>query len=122
MALGIAFDLYRAARGASRPGPVLTAVGDVLFIVAAAIWVARVLWLAAWGEPRLYVLVAFATGMAAYFGLASPTVLPPARALWRGLFRLLRPLVRVVRWFGRMAVALGRALWPVKADPDGEQP
>lgn len=122
MALGIAFDLYRAARGASRPGPLLTALGDIVFVAAAAVWVASTLLAAAAGELRLYALVAFAAGIAAYFGLASPVVLPPARALWRTVFRLLQPFARFGRWLGRTAAALGRLAWPVRPDPDTDDP
>lgn len=120
MALGIAFDLYRAARGTIGPGPVLTAVGDVVFVALAAVGIASTLAIAAAGELRLYALVALAAGVAAYFGLASPVVLPPARAVWRLAFRLLKPLATWARWLGRTATALGRRLWPVEPDPDTE--
>lgn len=120
MAIGLGFDVYRAARSLRRPGPIVTAVGDVLFVLVAAVWTGWVLWQAAAGEPRLYVLVALAAGLSTYAGLASATVLPFARACWRIAFRVLRPAARAVRWLGRVAAAVTRAVWPVSAGTPDE--
>lgn len=121
IAIGFGFDLYRAARAVGRPGPLVTAVGDVLFTLAAAAWAALVLWEAAWGEPRLYVLVAFVAGLSVYAALASATILPVARACCRGLYRVLRPIFRAMRWAGTVAAAALRALWPATADANEEK-
>lgn len=116
MGLGLAFDLYRAARAVGRSGPIITAAGDLLFVAAAAVWLGWVISAASWGELRLYVLVAVTAGVSTYAFLASPTVLPAARVIWRLLFRVLRPVAAAVRTAVRLLAGAVRRFWPAVPD------
>jgi len=124
--LGLLFDLLRAVRGFLRPGPVLAALGDLAYWVAATAMLGAGLFLGNWGEYRFYVLVGLLGGLGLYYWLASPTVLWLAHGLLRVLAWLLHlfwtlvlrllwyPLVAAVRFLYaaglRMAAWLGRRL------------
>jgi spore cortex biosynthesis protein YabQ len=96
-AAGLSFDLYRALRGAFPPGRWLGHVLDAAYGLGATLLVATGLLAAAWGEIRLYTLLALGTGGAAYFSLASPTVRPLSLRLARAVARLLHATTRLLQ-------------------------
>lgn len=100
--LGLFADAYRGLRRSVGPGAVAGAILDVAFVLAMMPVVAGGLLLANWGEMRAYPLLGLGGGLAAYFLLASPIVLPAST--WS--FHTLATGVRAV---GRTA------LWPVRA-------
>ena len=113
-ALGLSFDLYRALRSVRRMGRLAGDLADGAYGLLAAALVAAGLLGAAWGEVRLYSVLALAAGGSAYFLLASPLVLPAARRGARAAHRLivgaLRLAWRPVRWCGGQAARGARTL------------
>lgn len=106
--VGLLFDLLRAVRRFLRPGPLLAALGDLLFWGAATAMVATGLFLGNWGEYRFYVLVGMLAGLALHFTLASPAVLwlaDRALHLLAWALGLLWGLALRLVWFPLRAVA-----------------
>ncbi|MBY6276508.1 MAG: spore cortex biosynthesis protein YabQ [Symbiobacterium thermophilum] len=116
--VGLLFDLLRAVRRFLRPGPLLAALGDLLFWGAATAMVGTGLFLGNWGEYRFYVLVGLLTGLVLHFALASPAVLWLADRLLHAVawaLKVLWELAMRLIWFPLQAVAavlwrLGRGL------------
>ena len=106
--VGLLFDLLRAVRRFLRPGPLLAALGDLLFWGAATAMVGTGLFLGNWGEYRLYVLVGLLIGLLLYYALASPTVLWLADGLLRAVawaLHLLWELFLRLLWLPLLALA-----------------
>lgn len=106
--VGLLFDLLRAVRRFVRPGPLLAALGDLLFWGAATAMVGTGLFLGNWGEYRLYVLVGLLIGLGLHFWLASPAVLWLADRLLHALawaLGLLWALALRLVWFPLLALA-----------------
>ncbi|MCR4403091.1 MAG: spore cortex biosynthesis protein YabQ [Firmicutes bacterium] len=64
--VGMSFDLYRVARCVFGLGPVLTAVGDILFSLFAATVAFTFLLATCWGEVRFFMFLGFGAGFAGY--------------------------------------------------------
>lgn len=79
-ALGLLFDLLRAARGHYEPNRWVAALADLLFWAVATVALSGALFFGNWGELRFYVAVALLAGAGLYFWLASQVI--------SGLFRL----------------------------------
>lgn len=113
VALAFLLDLGRVARHLTHPRGLTAHGGDVVLWALGAAIAAAGLYVGSWGEVRYYALVAGGLGIAAYFALASSTVLWALErilrrmaAAWRAVVTRLR---RMARALGRMARALGRA-------------
>ena len=76
--LGILYDFYRVGKRALRLRSLLTAVGDLLYWLAATVIVFLTLLYCNWGELRLYVFLGLASGAFLYFRFLS---LYPVRVL-----------------------------------------
>lgn len=101
VAWSLCFDVYRAWRSLARPRGWRSDLGDLVFWLAGALLVAGGLFLGNWGDLRLYVFLGLALGGYLYFRLASPTILPVLR-------RLFRTLSRMLRWLGRQLLRPAR--------------
>lgn len=106
-ALGLSFDLYRAACAVRRLPPSVLGAADALYALSAAGIVAAGLLLAAWGEVRLYAVLALSGGTALYYLLASPAVLPAAVWTARAVHRAL----------AAAGALLATAIGPLRAAP-----
>ncbi|MDP2892566.1 MAG: spore cortex biosynthesis protein YabQ [Bacillota bacterium] len=73
MALGLAYDIFRAAGKAVKAGKVLNIVMDALFWLAATGGVLALIYYANDGEPRAYIFAGMAGGALLYF--IGPSVL-----------------------------------------------
>lgn len=93
---GLLWDLLRVARGRFRPRGVVEAGGDLLFWLAVTAVVGLALMVGNWGELRLYVGVGISLGLAVYFGLASPVMLPILRQVLELLIAFIWLIIRVL--------------------------
>lgn len=73
--LGIIFDFYRVLRGIWRPHIWITSVTDLVYWLVATVLVFITLIVGNWGEIRLYIFIGLLLGVAAYYRLASRTVI-----------------------------------------------
>jgi len=79
---GFLYDVYRAWRRATRPGPRLTALCDLVFWLVLAGGFFAVLMPVNQGEMRLYFLLGLGGGAACYFRFCSPAASRMLGRMW----------------------------------------
>lgn len=75
IAVGLVLDIYRGIRIEFRPGPILTAIGDLAFWGMATAVVFLGLLFATWGEVRLYCVLGLTCGLVLYRAMAASVIL-----------------------------------------------
>lgn len=111
-AFGLALDLYRVLRRLSNPGRLLTAICDLLFWLAYAVWIFVLLQRISAGEVRYHVFLSIAAGVSIYFWLFSHRL---GRAWYTLIYRLMRAANRIADWLSRaLDAVLAIALWPYR--------
>lgn len=131
--LGLSFDTIGVTVRRYGIGKVVRALLDLLYWVAATLFVFRVLMLANGGEVRVFIFLGLASGAVLYVLLFGRSyrklvagVLRVVEAILRGLYRVFRVLVwrplswivrlllRVIRWASgiitRVTVAIGKSV------------
>ena len=106
VAAGIIFDVYRELRKLWGLGRFGTAVGDFLTPVLIGLAVFRLLLLGNWGEMRLYVVLAAASGSIFYFKVISRWVRKVLNWVFRSAVWLVRVTVRGVVYPVKLALRL----------------
>lgn len=110
--LGLLFDLLRVLRARFQPTPLIGAVADLSFWVAATAAVSAGLFHGNWGDLRFYVLVSLLLGVGSYYWLASPVILSLFNLLLDVLTWLTRTLVRLVlKLVWAPLVAMAGLMW-----------
>lgn len=85
--LGFLFDLLRASRWILRPRGVGSFLLDLLFWAAVLAGVFALLFFGTWGDPRLFVWLAMACGLAYYLCFPASIGRPLARGLVKSIVR-----------------------------------
>ncbi len=121
IALGGVADAYRSWLGTVRPARWLGCITDVLFAGVCLLGAVIGLLLADWGSVRIYSLLGAGTGLALYFWLASPLLLPVITGILRAERRTRRAAVvvgaRPFRFLRKRSLAGVRSVgrWTVAA-------
>lgn len=105
VAVGLVYDVYRAARRLFRWRGILGELADLAFWVICAALLVCGLIAASWGAVRYHAFLALFAGLALYFSLAGPVLGPLWRAGFGGLQRLGGGARAALE---RLAAALGR--------------
>jgi hypothetical protein len=103
IALGVLYDLFRAARRLFRPGKLITVLVDVVFCIVALPGLFALLWSAAAMALRPWMALGIALGAGLYFAGPSVFLMKGWMALTRALQRLWRRLraSRLAAWLSR---------------------
>ena len=105
IAVGLVYDVYRAARRLFRWRGLVGELADLAFwLICAALLVCGLI-AASWGAVRYHAVLALLAGLAIYFSLAGSVLGPLWRAGFGGLQRLTGGVGAAL---GRLAAALGR--------------
>lgn len=134
-ALALLFDCYRVTRNALRLRWFATAIGDLLYWLAATAAVFLGLLAGNWGEVRFYAFLALFAGAGLYFRFVSiyaVSILGKAARAVSRLYRffgtvisfvLVRPILTPLRWGGRLLRSSGqRTLQWLELIKNGNQP
>ncbi len=109
---GFFLDLYRVIRRLSAPGPLLTAITDLLFWVTYTIWVYIALLKLNSGEVRFYLLLSIAIGAGCYYYWFSRRLM---QAWYYVLFRLVTVAERIVETINVVIeTSMRMILWPYR--------
>lgn len=103
IALALAFDCYRVGRYYWRPGPLTTHVGDAMFWIVFTFLTFAYLLLVNWGEVRVYVFLALASGASLYMLFLGRRV---RKLLYAGVAGLARLLNYGQRCLGRVLLVV----------------
>jgi spore cortex biosynthesis protein YabQ len=88
LGLGFFFDIYRVLTGKLNIKRWLTAILDILFGLAAAVAVFRVLYYSNFGELRFFIFVALMLGIYLYYKWFS-----------KGVIQLVLQIISLIEWF-----------------------
>ncbi|MCG0275806.1 MAG: spore cortex biosynthesis protein YabQ [Thermosediminibacteraceae bacterium] len=72
---GFTFDVYRRIRNFLRPGPFLTAVGDLVYWVLMAAVTFYIIYRVNYGQVRGYLFLGFSVGLLFYVAAVSPYII-----------------------------------------------
>jgi spore cortex biosynthesis protein YabQ len=100
MVFGGFFDLYRVFRGVIKVNKMVDLVGDLLFWVLVLFLITPLIYWGTWLELRFYVWVSLGAGLALYYWLFSPALIPVYLRFWR-----------LMGWFPRQAASGTWRLW-----------
>lgn len=73
--IGLVFDMYRVARGITKPPKIISHILDLIIWFILALLVFVLLLFSNWGEVRFYVFLSLVIGLVFYFKFCSSTVI-----------------------------------------------
>jgi spore cortex biosynthesis protein YabQ len=121
MGLGLMVTVYGAMRASWRLGRIIGDAVDWLWFVPAGVLVVVALFVADWGQLRLWAVVAMAVGFLMWTGLAEPLLFPVCRGVTAALAAFGRWLVRPLRGLGAVVTRRPRFSWPFRWRRGGEK-
>lgn len=71
LAFGIVYDIYRVIRGVSRPGKIMTIIGDIIFWLIASIFLFLIIFYTNYADIRFYIFIGIIIGVFIYIKLFS---------------------------------------------------
>lgn len=97
MVWGGLFDLYRVFRSTIRVNKAIDALGDLLFWSLSLLLVSPLIYWSTWLELRFYVWLALGAGLAVYFVIFSPKLIPVYLRFWRTITWLPRQVLNFIQ-------------------------
>lgn len=94
--VGFVYDIYRTIRYYSKPGKLITYIGDMLFFIVITFIFFAMLVKSNWGEIRGYIILGFIIGIIVYFKIFSKLIFPISIKVGRGLKKVMERVLFLI--------------------------